>query len=334
MAGRKARRNAGRASARYAAGTTPPPPTGQTLGVGGVSTPAGAILTTSNSSSALNISTSGTSGSPRVYDGQGFTVGRINVTANYVTVQNFNISANSQYGTVLDGNNITFQNNDIKNVIVSGDGDLNAITAWGNNIKIMYNTANNYISGNPGDSHTDFIQTWVSSSHPTASSNWSIVGNQATGPLNPSRLNSVPSIHQCIMVEDYGRGGNSGGSTTGISGWYIADNEFRGSWNQDIKIDGGDNFDITRNRFTGDSDLVCDFFSGTGNKFYSDNIIGSGYGSVGVTITPGPGPGGSSSTVAVETWQGSGSWSAQWVVNAGSGTVDISSNTGRMIPGA
>lgn len=263
----------------------------QTLGVGGVGTPAGAILTTSDSTSALNITTSGTALNPRVYDGQGHTVGRINVTANYVVVQNFNINANSQYGALLDGNNITFQNNDIKGVKPTGDGDLNAITAFGNNIKIKYNTAINFVSGDPGDSHTDFIQTWVSSSHPVGSANWEIIGNKATGPANPSRLNSVASIHQCIMAEGYGRGGNSGGNGTDPNNWLIADNEFGDSWNQCIKLDGVDNVNITRNKFVGSSTKVMDVSSASSNvKFWSDNTVGSGYGSVGMTMTSGSGP--------------------------------------------
>jgi hypothetical protein len=326
MAGRKARRGAGRASVKRRQ---------QTLGVFGVYTPAGAILGQGSTGTTLDITTSGTAASPRVYDGEGRTVGRIQVTANYVTVQNYYINPGSQYGAVLDGNNITLQNCDISNISVSGDGDLNAITAWGNNIKILYNTAINYVTGDPGTSHTDFIQTWVSSSHPTASSNWAIIGNKATGPANPSRLDSVASIHQCIMVEDYGQGGNTGGSTSGITGWYIADNEFGDSWGQCIKIDGGDFFDITRNNFVGSSDYACVVNSGTGNKFYSDNTVGVGYGAVGISITSGAGPASPPTTVATETWTGtSGGWPSQWIVDAGSGTVDIQSNTGRMIPGA
>jgi hypothetical protein len=61
----------------------------QTLGVGGVATPAGAILATADQAAALNITSGGTSGAPKVYDGQGHTVGRITVTADWVVVQNF-----------------------------------------------------------------------------------------------------------------------------------------------------------------------------------------------------------------------------------------------------
>lgn len=262
----------------------------QTLGVGGVGTPAGAILTTSDSSSALNISTSGSSTNPRVYDGQGHTVGRINVNASNVVVQNFRINANSQYGAYLDGNNIVFQNNDIKGLRRTGDGDLNAITAFGNNIKIKYNTAIDFVSGDPGDSHTDFIQTWVSSSHPVASANWEIVGNKAVGPDNPGREDDVASIHQCVMAEGKGRGGNSGGDGDPHN-WLIADNEFGDSWNQCIKLDGVDNVNVTRNKFVGSSDHVMDVSSASsGVKYWSDNQVTGDYGNVGYNVTGGSGP--------------------------------------------
>jgi hypothetical protein len=263
----------------------------QTLGVGGVATPGGATLITSDTSSQLNITSGGTSTSPRVYDGQGHTVGRINITASYVVVQNFRINAGSQYGAFINANNVTFQNNDIKGVKVSGDGDLNAITAFGNNITIQFNTAINFVSGDPGSSHTDFIQTWVSSSHPTASANWKIIANKAVGPANPSRLNGIPSIHQCVMAEGLGRGGNSGGSGDPHD-WIISDNEFGDSWNQCIKLDGVDNVAITRNKFTGTSSKIFDISTASSNvKVYSDNTFGSGYGLVGYTITSGAGPG-------------------------------------------
>lgn len=269
--------------------TTTTPPTGQTLGVGGVATPAGAIKSTGNSTAALAINSGGTATAPKVYDGQGFTIGRITVNASYVTIQNFNVRSGNQYGIYTEGTGITIQNNDIKDLRSTGDGDMNAITFFGNNTTIAYNTAIDFVGGPAGDSHTDFIQTWVSSSHPTASSNVNIVGNKATGPANPQRLNSVPSIHQCIMAEDGGRGGNSGGSS-GQKNWFIAGNTFGDSWNQCIKLDGVDDVDITRNQFIGSSTRAVQFASGTGQRFWSDNVVGSGYGQVGASITPGAGP--------------------------------------------
>jgi chondroitinase B-like protein len=268
--------------------TTPTSP--QTLGVGGIATPADAIVATGNTG-ALNITSGGTAAKLKIYDGKGFTCGRVTISAPYVAVQNYNIRSGNQYGVVIDASNVILQNCDIADVRVSGDGDLNAITAWGNDIFILYNTAVNFVGGDPGDSHTDAIQTWVSTSHPTASSRWTIRGNKFVGPANPSRLDSVPSIHQCIMAEDVNRGGNSGGSTSGMTNWLIADNEFGDSWNQSIKLDGVDDVNITRNRFTGSSDKVVDLGDGASNvKFYSDNTVGGGYGSVGVSVTSGSGP--------------------------------------------
>lgn len=273
---------------------TPPPPVEQTLGVGGIPTPApgpNVVLATSDTTSGLTINTGGTAQNLRIYDGQGHTVGRITINAPYVAVQNYNIRSGNQYGVVIDADNVIVQNCDIKDIRVSGDGDLNAITAFGSNIFILFNTAIDYVSGDPGDSHTDAIQTWVSSSHPGASSNWEIRGNKFVGPANPSRDNSLPSIHQCVMGEGFGRGGNSGGDGGDPNNWYIADNEFGDSWNQSIKLDGIDNVWITRNRFTGSSDKVMDVTSASSNvRFYSDNSVGIGYGSVGFTVTSGAGP--------------------------------------------
>ncbi|SCL20689.1 Right handed beta helix region [Micromonospora pallida] len=271
--------------------TAPPttPPT-QTLGVGGVATPAGAILV-ANQSSKYTINSGGTATAPKVYDCQGNTIrGGVLINVDHVVIQNCRVDAQQQYGIYSDNNtNVTIQNNDIKGV--RGPGDLNAITFFGNGHKILYNTAINFVTGDPGDSHTDFIQTWVSSSHPTASDDVQIRGNKAVGPANPGRDNSIPSIHQWLMVEDYGRGGNSGGNTDGMRNWIVADNEIGDSWNQAIKLDGPDNVSITRNKFVGSSTRVMEVTSAsTGVKFYSDNQVGSGYGSIGMSVTAGAGP--------------------------------------------
>ncbi|MEU1811774.1 discoidin domain-containing protein [Micromonospora aurantiaca (nom. illeg.)] len=262
----------------------------QTLGVGGVATPPGAVLV-ANQGSKYTIRSGGTATAPKVYDCQGNTIrGGLVIDADNVVVQNCRVDAQQQYGIYSDNNtNVTIQNNDIKNV--KAPGDLNAITFFGNGHKILYNTAINFVTGDPGNSHTDFIQTWVSSSHPVASDDVQIRHNKAVGPANPGRQNSIPSIHQWLMVEDYGRGGNSGGNTDGMKNWIVADNEIGDSWNQAIKLDGPDNVSITRNRFVGSSTKVMEVTSAsTGVKFYSDNQVGSGYGSVGMTVTAGGGP--------------------------------------------
>jgi hypothetical protein len=263
----------------------------QTLGVGGIPRPAPASNVELNNANRgdMNITVSGTASQPRIYDGGGFTCGRVTVDADYIIVQNYNIRPNSQYGVYLTGSHITIQNCDIKNIVVSGDGDLNAITMLeGSYNKILFNTAVNYVSGNPGSSHTDCVQTWVSSSHPTPCSNIQIIGNKFTGPSNTGRDNNIASIHQCIMVESAGHGGNSGGSGT-PSNWYVADNEFGDSWGQSIKTDCGNNFIFTRNRWTGSSDNVFEITCGS-STIYSDNSFGSGYGGIGASVTSGSGP--------------------------------------------
>ncbi|GAA2109912.1 hypothetical protein GCM10009802_06540 [Streptomyces synnematoformans] len=272
-----------------APGDDPPPPE-QSLGVGGVATPPGAILVP-DQDSRYEIESGGTSADPKVYDCQGNTIhGGVRIEADHVVIQNCYVDAEQQYGIYSDNNtNVTIQNNDIKGV--EGPGDLNAITFFGDRHKILYNTAVNFVTGDPGDSHTDFIQTWVSDSHPIASDDVQIRGNKAVGPPNPDREDSVPSIHQWLMVEDYGRGGNSGGNTDGMRNWIVADNEMGDSWNQSIKLDGPDDVSITRNNFAGSSTRVMEVTSAsTGVKFYSDNRVGEDYGRVGMTVTPGEGP--------------------------------------------
>jgi len=269
-----------------------PQPGQQTLGVGGVATPADAIKTTADSTSELKITTSGTADKPRVYDGQGHTVGTITIRANYVTVQNFRIKGSSQDGVNTEGTGNTIQNNEILSIVKAGDGDLNAIEWFGNETKILYNKAENFIPSNAGTSHTDAMQTWVSSSHPTASKNVLIKGNRFVGPKgsDPGSDYSVPTIHQCVMAEGLNKGGNSGGNGD-PSNWLIDSNYFGDSWNQCIKLDGVDNVAITRNEFAGNSTKIMEITSGSSNvKYYSDNKVTGSYGGVGYTVTQGAGP--------------------------------------------
>jgi hypothetical protein len=268
-----------------------PVPTPTAVGVGGVATPSNADKPPAGTGKwSITEKDSGVGDAPHIYDCRGATVGWIEIKANNIVVQNCKVVANSQYGIWSEGQNNIIQNNDIKGLKPTGDGDLNAITFFGNNTKIQFNTAIDFVSGSPGDSHTDFIQTWVSTSHPTASSDVVIRSNKATGPANPSRSSSIASIHQCVMVEDFGRGGNSGGSSSGMKNWLIVNNIFGDSWNQCIKNDGVDNMVVTKNDFQGSSTKVMEQANGSGLKFFADNKIGSGYGSVGVPVTAGAGP--------------------------------------------
>ena len=261
----------------------------QKLGVGGVPAPnpgSGVVLVGHDSTEGLKITEPNV-----VYDGGGHSCGRIEIHADGVTVQNFRVRANGQYGIWAEGRNITIQNNDIKGVKVSGDGDLNAITGFGDGLRILYNTAIDFVAGDPGGSHTDFFQTWISTSHPHGSRDVVIRGNKAIGPANPSRKHDIASIHQCIMAEGRGRGGNTGG-TGDLKRWTISDNEFGDSWNQCIKLDGVSGVTIARNRFVGSSEKVMEVTNASSDvKFHSDNHVGGDYGSIGISVVAGPGPG-------------------------------------------
>jgi hypothetical protein len=300
-------------------GTTGGTTVARTAGPGGIPAPAPADNVELNTADrgAMTITASGTASTPRIYDGGGRTCGAVVINANYIVFQNYNVRPGSQYGVYITGHHVTVQNCDIKNVRVSGDGDLNAFTVFNTDNKLLYNTAVDFVGGDPGGSHTDWCQTWVSSSHPTPAHNLQIIGNVGTGPANPSRNNSIPSIHQFFMCEGAGHGGNSGGSGN-PTGLLISDNTIGCSWGQDIKLDGAANVDICRNRFVGSSDHACDFTSGTNLRFYSTNTVGSGYGNTGVSITAGDGPANPYATVTT----------------GGTTTTPTTPTTGSSVPGS
>lgn len=262
--------------------TTPTPtPTdkedGQ-LGVGKAATPPDAVLTTQDSTAPLEIKDSGTEGRPKVYDGQGHTVGTIKIRANWVVVQNFRIKASGQYGFDSRGAHVTIQNNDVKGVHRSGDGDLNGITFFGDYTSILYNTLDNFVSGDAGDSHTDAVQTW--NTHPGMSSSFvTIKGNLFKGALKDDHKTY---IHQCVMAEGKDSTDGGGGGTGTSHDWLIAGNYCTA----DMKFDDIDNVTVTGNEFAGtDKRVVVVTPLSSGFKYLSDNKVTGTYGSVGVPIT-------------------------------------------------
>jgi parallel beta-helix repeat protein len=84
-----------------------------------------------------------------VYDCDGKDVGWIEIKGSNITVQNCKVTANSQYGIYSEGTGNTIQNNDIKGLKPTGDGDMNAITFFGNNTKIQFNTAIDFVRFEP-----------------------------------------------------------------------------------------------------------------------------------------------------------------------------------------
>ena len=250
----------------------------QTLGVGGVATPAGAILTTADSTSTLNITTSGTASNPRVYDGQRHTVKKLNITADYVVVQNFVVRGADNSGVYSIGTGNVIQNCDIAQVNEGGVGDINGITFFGDNTKILYNSIGQnamLVSGSLNGSHTDGIQTWNTPSK-RSSSNVTIKGNYITGPTQSDER----YIHQGVMSEGKNSTDGGGGGTGTSQNWTVEANYFKTYGNQCLKFDDVSNVTITKNTFAGScTKIVAKGTLSTGIVFASDNTITGSYGS-------------------------------------------------------
>jgi hypothetical protein len=275
-------------------GPTPNPNPGQqTLGVGGVATPPGAILATSDKPGVtLSITEGGTADNYKVYDGQGHTIGQIKIRANYVVVQNYksrprhNLGISIGYGDAKV-NHVVVQNNDVKELL-GGTGDLNAMEVWGDDITIAYNTAIDAITGDAGGSHTDFIQTWNTHGG-WNTTNLRVIGNRATGEPDDAKQDVNTHYNQALIGE--GSDCNSGGGGSGQSAnWFIADNY----WTADSKFCDIDNVTYTRNTFAGiDKRAVVIQDGSAGFKYYSDNKVADGGRTtvgIGATVIDGPGP--------------------------------------------
>jgi hypothetical protein len=187
------------------------------------------------------------------------------------------VQATGQYGIDSRGTHITIQNNDIKNVHASENGDLNAITFFGDYHSIRYNTAIDFVSGGAGDSHTDAIQTW--NSDPGESSSYVVIqGNYFSGPLEDD---GSSYIHQCVMAEGADSTDGGGGGTGSSHDWLIAGNYCVG----DMKFDDIDNVTVTGNDFAGiDKRVVVVTPLSSGFQFHSDNKISGRYGQIGVEV--------------------------------------------------
>lgn len=262
--------------------------TAQTLGVGGIPTPAagaGVVLISADSGSTLNITTNNV-----IYDGQGHTVPKINIAASGVTVQNFYVRGGTNSGIYSLGSNNTIQNNDIANIV--SDGDINGITFFGDGTRVLFNKIDNLVSGDPLGSHTDGIQTWATPSK-NSSSNVTIKGNWINGPVQ-----SDPKyIHQGVMAEGP-ESDDGGGGGTGVSrNWVVDGNYFKTYGNQAVKFDDIHDVTITRNTFAGSATKIVETGSlSTGISYYRDNTVTGSYGSTGVSTIASNGPGGTAST--------------------------------------
>jgi hypothetical protein len=259
--------------------------TGQsTLGVGGVATPPGAVLTTADSTSPVSITSGGTSESPTVYDGQGHTVGGIEISADNVVVENFFVRNAHNAGVSSLGSNITIRNCDIAQVDDGGTHDINGISFFGDGHKILFNRIGpNLVKGSPNGSHTDGIQTWNTSSK-RSSSNVVIEGNRVEGPTSSS---DETYIHQGVMAEG-ARSSDGGGGGSGASrNWLIQDNFFATAGNQVIKLDGIEDVEIARNVFAGNAAKIVESTEISSGVRYVDNLVTGSYATIGANLTSG-----------------------------------------------
>lgn len=257
-------------------------------GVGGIDPPAagpGVTLVTADIGSRLEITTDGVT-----YDGGGHSVPGITIEADDVTIQNFVIHNCERDAVSIFGANVTVQNCDIYGIADGGEGDINAFTVFGDGHSILYNTAgvtDFLVSGDPGGSHTDFVQSWNTSSK-RSTSNLTIQGNVVVGPATSDER----FIHQGVQGEGKGSTDGGGGGTGVSQNWLIADNIFDFDCeNQILNFLDIDNVKITRNTFSGSASRIVGTGDGsTGIVFYDDNIITGSYGTT-PSQTPGPGPG-------------------------------------------
>lgn len=288
---------------------------GRTRGVGGVAAPPagpGVTLITSDSASELSITASG------IWDGGGKKRPRIDIQADDVTVQNFVVTGGARDGISVRGKNVTVQNCDIYGITES-TGDMNAVTFFGDDFKMLYNTigvTNFLLSGPRGSAHVDAVQTW-NNDPGEQSARVQIIGNRIVGPASSdSRY-----ISQGVMAQGKDATDGGGGGTGDSFDWLISDNLFEhSSINQIIKLDDINDSDIARNTFSGSSGRVIHNTSlSSGNKFWSSNQITGSYGQVGMSITQGEGPpnpyagttGGQIGTYAVSAVDTSGNESAR-----------------------
>lgn len=265
----------------------------QTLGVGGIATASGPNVTliTEDLADTLVITTPN-----QIYDGQSHTVEKIDIQADGVTVQNFFVRGGGNAGIYCQAENCTIQNNDIALINEGGEGDINAITFFGDGTKILYNNIDNLADPPLNGSHTDGIQSWATPSK-NSSSNVLIKGNRISGPEQSDER----YIHQGVMAEGPESTDGGGGGSGVSSNWVIEGNYFRTFGNQVIKVDDIHNVTITRNIFDGATTKIVETGDlSTNVLYYSDNTVTGTYGSTGVSILPGSGPGNAPTAKAVQ----------------------------------
>lgn len=213
-----------------------------------------------NQSSRLDITQSNL-----IIDGQGRTAPGITVNASNVTVQNFRFTNCANNCVWVQGDNITVRNNSISQVYWDGD-DIDAMRFFGNNIRILYNTAYDILKGAENGAHIDCAQTWASPST-RSSSNILIEGNYC----------SDPHFDQCLMAEgpDSTDGGGGGSGDSQI--WAVRGNFYSCHAWQTIAFRDIDRAAIENNIFHGTGQKAIQLADDSAHVTIRNNVLGPGY---------------------------------------------------------
>jgi hypothetical protein len=257
--------------------------TGQTLGIGGIATPAPASnvrLYNSDQTSRLVITQGG-----MIYDGGGKKCPGIDVKANDVVIQNFDLTNCANYGVYGICDRVKVRNCRITQCYDNGIGDINGITLFGDDNEVSYceigTDTVNLVKGDAGGSHTDGFQTWDTSSK-KSTSRFLFKGNRVVGP----GANDQARLHQGVMAEGPNTSDGGGGGPGRSANWTIEDCYFVvNGGSQTIKLDDIHDVVIRRCTFNGNtSKIVATGSASTGINFVTSgpdaNIIRGSYGSL------------------------------------------------------
>ena len=158
--------------------------------------------------SRLQVTRSGTSTAPIMLIGDGnTTVKGITVKADHVVVDGFSAVGASAPGILMEGNNITMQNNKVSRPT---GGDHDGLRFFGDNLKILNNRISDIDPGGSG-AHADCMQTFQNDT--PSSKNVVISGNRC------ERVDNM-----CLMAEGPGDLGDGGAGEGESSNWTFSNN--------------------------------------------------------------------------------------------------------------
>jgi hypothetical protein len=257
-----------------AAGTGPPSRAGCTVTADVSSLPAAkpgdVVCLSGNLDSRLVINTGGTPDRPITYSADGnTTVSGIDVLTSNVVVQGFTSTHAHSMGAKLQGNNIVFQNNEIKHPVNAGD-DTDGIRFYGDHIKMLHNQISDVYDGSHCSKsgcgqgpHPDCFQTFYSHEYPTSS--------DIT--IDHNRCENVAA--QCVIAEGPNLPEDGIHGPGQSANWTISNNYCDDGAAQAMMIRNIQNVTITNNDFEGDNDKAIALADGSTGAHVDGNKLSS-----------------------------------------------------------